>query len=58
MNKLVMDSSHIPNIINKHFASIGSKLASKIPPSQHYLDFVNKNMSPTQSFCFQPLTYI
>ena len=30
MNKLVMDSSHISNIINKHFASVGSKLARLI----------------------------
>ena len=54
----MMDSSHIPNIVNEHFASVGSKLASKIPSSkQHYLDFVNKNMLAMPSFFFQPLTY-
>ena len=46
-NKLVKDFSHIPNIADEHFATVGSKLASKIPSSQqHYLDFVNKTMSP------------
>ena len=57
-NKLVKDSSHIPNIINEHFASVESKLASKIPSSQqNYLVFVDKNMSPMPSFFFQPITY-
>ena len=57
-NKLVKHSSNIPNIVNEHFASVGSKLASKIPSSQqHYLDFVSKNMSPTPSFFFHPITY-
>lgn len=56
-NKLVKDSSDIPNIVNEHFASVGSRLANKIPSSQqHYLDFVNKNMFPMPSFFFQPLT--
>ena len=27
-NKLIKDSSHIPNIVNEQFASVGSKLAS------------------------------
>ena len=53
-----INQSHIPNIVNEHFASVGSKLAYKIPSSQqHYLDFVNKNMFPMPSFFFQPLTY-
>ena len=57
-NKLVKDSSHIPNIVNEHFASAGSRLANKIPSSQqYYLDFVNKNMFPMPSFFFQPLTH-
>ena len=57
-NKLVKDFSHIPNIAKEHFASVGSKLASKIPSSQqHYLDFVNKTMSPIPSSFFQPITY-
>ena len=56
-NKLVKDSSHISNILNEHFASVGSRLASKIPSSQqHHLDFINKNMSPMLSFFFQPIT--
>ena len=56
-NKLVKDSSHIPNIVNEHFASVRSRLANKFPSSQqHYLDFVNKNMFPMPSFFFQPLT--
>ena len=35
-NKLVMDSPHIPNIVNEHFALVGSKLASKIPSFQQH----------------------
>ena len=57
-NKLVKDSSHIPNIVNEHFASVRSRLANKIPSSQqHYLDFVNKNMFPMPSSFLQPLTH-
>ena len=37
-NKLVKDFSHIPNIADEHFASVGSKHASKIPSfQQHWL---------------------
>ena len=35
-NKLVKDFSHIPNIADEHFASVGSKHASKIPSSQQH----------------------
>ena len=52
-NKLVKDSSHIPNIVNEHFASVGSKLASKIPSSQQpYLDFVSKTCLRCQYLSF------
>ena len=52
-NKLVKDSSHIPNIVNEHFASVVSKLASKIPSSQqHYLDFVSKSCLRCQYLSF------
>ena len=52
-NKLVKDSSHIPNIVNEHFASVGSKLASKIPSSQqHYLNFVSKTYLRCQYLSF------
>ena len=41
-------------IINKYI----KKKKKKIPSSQqHYLDFVNKNMSPMPSFFSQPITY-
>ena len=54
--KLIKDSSH--NLVNEQFASVGSKLASKIPSSQqHFLDFANINMSPMPPFFFQPITY-
>ena len=57
-NKLVKDSSHIPNFVNEHFTTVGSKLASKIPSSQqHYLEFVSKKTSPMPSFFFHPITY-
>ena len=35
---IVKEASLIPNILNKHFASVGTRLASKLPPSpKHHL---------------------
>ena len=40
---VVKEASQIPNILNKHFASVGTRLASKFPPSpKHHLDYVSK----------------
>ena len=51
------EPSQIPNILNEFFASVGNRLASKIPTSQqHYLNYVSHCKSPTSSFLFQPVT--
>ena len=52
--KIVTEASQIPNILNKHFASVGTRLASKLPsPPKHHLDFVSKCISPLSSFFFE-----
>ena len=52
--KIVKEASQIPNILNKHFASVGTRLASKLPPSpKHHLDYVSKCISPLSSFLFE-----
>ena len=51
---IVKEASQIPNILNKHFASVGTRLASKLPPSpKHHLDYVSKCISPLSSFFFE-----
>ena len=48
---IVMEASQIPNILNKHFASVGTRLASKFPfPHKHDL---RKCISPLSSFLFE-----
>ena len=48
------EPSQIPNILNKHFASVGTRLASKLSsPPTHYLDYVSKCISPLSSFFFE-----
>ena len=40
-NTLETDPSKLPNIINRHFASVGSKLASKVPQHhKHFTDYL------------------
>ena len=49
-------SSELPNILNSHFASVGPKLASKMPHVQlHFVDYLPKP-STSGSFAFQPVT--
>ena len=49
-------SSELPNILDSHFASVGPKLASKMPQSQiHFADDLPKP-STSGSFAFQPVT--
>ena len=51
---IVKEASQIPNILNKHFASVGTRLASKLPPSpKHHLDYISKCISPLSSFLFE-----
>ena len=50
----VKEPSQIPNILNKHFASVGTRLASKLSsPPKHFLDYVSKYISPLSSFFFE-----
>ena len=38
--KIVKEASQIPNILNKHFATVGNRLASNLPfPPKHHLDY-------------------
>ena len=48
------EASQMPIILNKHFASVGTRLASKLPPPpKHHLDYVRKCISPLSSFLFE-----
>ena len=49
------DTESLSNIINMHFASIGPKLASKIPTSnKHFTDYL-RNIDLKDSFFFTPV---
>ena len=38
-NKFVKEGSQIPKIINEHFATVGNRLANKLPsPQNHHLE--------------------
>ena len=52
-NNITTDQLEIPNILNKHFASVGPQLASKIPHSPiHFSRYLPKDSSPSSSFAF------
>ena len=54
---IAREPSKILNIMNEHFASVGSRLAGKLaPPRRHFLVYVSKCKSPSSSFFFQPVT--
>ena len=43
--------SRIAKVLNDHFASVGPKLANKLPNVQRkYLDFLNRSNFPDSSF--------
>ena len=47
--------SEISNVLNKHFASVGHNLASKLPPSKHsFNEYLTNNRLPN-SFNFEPI---
>ena len=49
------DPSEISNVLNKHFASVGHNLASKLPPSKHsFNEYLTNNRLPN-SFNFEPI---
>ena len=52
-----MYRNKIANILNKHFASVGPKLANKLPSVQrNYFDFLNGSNSPDTSVAFSLVT--
>ena len=55
-HKIVKDGSRILNTINGHFATVGNRLANKLPiPPKHHLDYVDKCKSSISSFLFRPI---
>ena len=56
-NSISSNPNRIANILNKHFASLGPKLANKLPSVQHnYFDFLNRSNSPDTLFAFNLVT--
>ena len=53
---LTQDPSRITHILNSHFASIGRKLASKLPRSLHHFTDYYRQTSHLNSFFFVPVT--
>ena len=55
-NKKVSDPQEIANCLNEHFASVGTRLASKLPEdSKHFEDYIKPARCgmPGKSFFFQ-----
>ena len=51
------DPIALSNIFNRHFVSVGPKLAKKLPPvNPPYFDFVSQTKSPDSSFVYNPVT--
>ena len=55
-NQVTNDPSRIPNILNEHFASVGTKLASKLPTKRNHMDYLKKLKSPVFSFFSKPIS--
>ena len=56
-DSVTSDPSRIANVLNDHFASVGPKLANKLPTVQRkYFDFLNRSNSPDSSFAFNLIT--
>ena len=55
-NKVVKEGSRIPNIIYKHLATVGNRLANKLLiPQKHHLNHIDECKSSISSFLFQPV---
>ena len=53
----ISDPIAISNILNRYFASVGPKLAKKLPPVQRlYIDFLSQTKSLESSFFHNPVT--
>ena len=48
--RLNRNPQRIANILNEHFASVGEKLASKIPASGDHRDFLKKKKISSELF--------
>ena len=56
-DSVTCDQRRIANVLNDHFASVGPKLANKLPTVQrNYLEFMNRANSPDSSFVFNLVT--
>ena len=56
-DSVTCDHNRIANVLNDHFASVGPKLANKLPTVQrNYFDFMNRSNSPDSSFAFSLVT--
>ena len=56
-NSMSNNPNRIANILNEHFASVGPKLANKLPSVQrNYFEFLNRFYSPDTSFAFNLVT--
>ena len=56
-DSVTSDPSRIANVLNDHFASVGPKLANKLPTVQrNYFDFLNRSNSPDSLFAFNLVT--
>jgi len=52
--RLIYNQKELPSILNKHFASCGAVLATKLPHSEcHFLEFLVNN---PKTFYFDPVT--
>ena len=49
-NQVTNGPSRIPSILNEHFASVGTKLASKLPTKSNHRGYRKKLKSPDSSF--------
>ena len=55
-NKIVKEGSRIPNIIDKHFATVRNRLANNLPiPQKHHLNHIDECKSSISFFQFQPV---
>ena len=56
-NSISSNPNRTANILNEHFASVGSKLANKLPSVQsNYFDVLNRYNSPDTSFASNLVT--
>ena len=56
-NSMSNNPDRIAGILNDHFASVGPKLANKLPCVQrNYFEFLNRSYSPDTSFAFNLVT--